>query len=113
MAPLRQLQRRQHESTPPHLPRGNAKASYQGIKHQRVKGLALGVLHHDVEQGVQGVLEKLQTQGPAVSELRQLAPSPPASPAMFSYPPSPKVTYDAISFRDFSSHLHAQDKNQR
>lgn len=34
-------------------------ASYQGVEHQRVEGVTVGVLHHDVEEGVQGVLQEL------------------------------------------------------
>lgn len=30
--------------------------TYQGIEHQSVKGVAVRVLHHDVEESVQSVL---------------------------------------------------------
>lgn len=32
---------------------------YQSIKHQGIKRFTLRVLHHDVEQGIQGVLQEL------------------------------------------------------
>lgn len=34
--------------------------AYQGIEHQRIKGVTVGVLHHDVEESIQGVLQKLE-----------------------------------------------------
>lgn len=30
--------------------------AYQGIKHQRIKGVTVGVLHHNVEESIQSVL---------------------------------------------------------
>lgn len=33
--------------------------SYQGIKHQSIKCVAVRVLHHDVEQSIQSVLQEL------------------------------------------------------
>lgn len=33
--------------------------SYQGIKHQSIKRVAVRVLHHDVEQSIQSVLQEL------------------------------------------------------
>lgn len=35
--------------------------SYQSIKHKRIKGFTVRVLHHNVEKGVQSVLKKLNT----------------------------------------------------
>lgn len=36
--------------------------SYQSVKHKRVKRFTVWVLHHNVEEGVQSVLQKLSTQ---------------------------------------------------
>lgn len=37
-------------------------SSYQGIKHQSIKGVAVRVLHHDVEESIKGVLQELDRQ---------------------------------------------------
>lgn len=34
--------------------------AYQGIKHQRIKSVTVRVLHHDVEESIQSVLQKLE-----------------------------------------------------
>lgn len=37
-------------------------SAYQGIEHQSVKRVAVRVLHHDVEESIQGVLQELKWQ---------------------------------------------------
>lgn len=37
-------------------------SAYQGIEHQRVERVAVRVLHHDVEQSIQSVLQELKWQ---------------------------------------------------
>lgn len=36
--------------------------AYQGIKHQSIKSVTVRVLHHDVEESIQSVLQKLEWQ---------------------------------------------------
>lgn len=42
--------------------------TYQGIEHQSIKRLAVRVLHHDVEESIQSVLQKLEWQTDGVFE---------------------------------------------
>lgn len=34
--------------------------THQGVEHQRVERVAVRVLHHDVEESIQGVLQELE-----------------------------------------------------
>lgn len=52
------------------------KASHQSIKHQGIEGLALRVLHHDVEERIQGVLQELERQERSADKVNAPTPAP-------------------------------------
>lgn len=59
------------------LGRGNG-LTYKGIEDERVIDVGLRVLHHDREQGIQGVLQELgDARGRPGLEAQPLAPLPP------------------------------------
>ena len=46
----------------PSLPPPSASFSYQGVEHQSIKSVTVRVLHHDVEESIQSVLQELEWQ---------------------------------------------------
>lgn len=84
------------------------KASHQSIKHQGIKGLALRVLHHDVEERIQGVLQELERQERSADKVN--APTTPQPrPILFrnKHPPFPKGIDQAMNVGDFSQAFEA------